>query len=123
MQVLSVFSFFSFFVFCLFRAPPTAYGGSQARDPIRATAAGLHHSDSKAGSEPHLPPTPELMATPDPEPPEQGQGSNPHPHGYYSDSVTTEPCGNSGLHFKKETFFFFFIVDLHCSVSFCSTAK
>ena len=27
-------------VFCLFRAIPTACGGSQARGPIRATAAG-----------------------------------------------------------------------------------
>ena len=30
--------------FCLFRATPAAYGGSQARSRIRATAAGLHHS-------------------------------------------------------------------------------
>ena len=29
------------FVFCLFRAEPTAYGSSQARDQIRAVAAGL----------------------------------------------------------------------------------
>ena len=36
----------------LFRAVPLAYGGSQARDQIRATAAGLHHSH--AGSEPRL---------------------------------------------------------------------
>ena len=28
----------------LFRAAPTAYGGSQARGLIRAVAAGLHHS-------------------------------------------------------------------------------
>ena len=39
--------------FCLFRAAPTAHGGSQARHPIRATAAGLQHSHSHAGSEPH----------------------------------------------------------------------
>ena len=31
---------------CLFRATPTAYGGSQARSQIRAAAAGLHHSHS-----------------------------------------------------------------------------
>ena len=30
------------FLFLLFRATPVAYGGSQARDLIRATAAGLH---------------------------------------------------------------------------------
>ena len=29
---------------CLFRAVPTAYGGSQARGPISAAAAGLHTS-------------------------------------------------------------------------------
>ena len=43
-----------FFFFLLFRAQPVAYGGSRARDLIRATAAGLHHSHSNAGSEPHL---------------------------------------------------------------------
>ena len=32
-------------------------------------------------SEPHLQPTPQLMATPDPLTNEQGQGSNPQPHG------------------------------------------
>ena len=35
----------------LFRAAPMAYGGSQARGQIGAVAAGLHHSDSNAGSE------------------------------------------------------------------------
>ena len=37
-----------FFFFGLFRATPTAYGSTQGR--IRATAAGLHHSHSNAGS-------------------------------------------------------------------------
>ena len=55
-----------FFSFSLFRATPTAYGGSQARGPIGATAAGLFHSHSKAGFEPRLWPTPQLTATPDP---------------------------------------------------------
>ena len=45
---------------------PAAYGGSQARSQSRAEAAGLGHSHSKAGSEPHLQPTPQLMAMPDP---------------------------------------------------------
>ena len=36
-------SFFCF-LFLLFRAAPGAHGGSQARGPIRAPAAGLHHS-------------------------------------------------------------------------------
>ena len=55
-----------FFFFCLLRAAPAAHGGSQARGPIGAVAAGLHHSHSNAESEPHLQPTPQLMATPDP---------------------------------------------------------
>ena len=56
-QVLMVFIYF-----LLFRATPVAYGGSQARGPIRATATGY----SNAGSEPHLHPTPQLTAMPDP---------------------------------------------------------
>ena len=39
--------FLFFFSFCLFRAVPTAYGGSRARGLIGAVAAGLHHSHSK----------------------------------------------------------------------------
>jgi len=54
-----------FLSFCLFRATPTAYGGSQARGPIRAVAAGLRHSHSNVGSEPSLWPIPQLMSTPD----------------------------------------------------------
>ena len=34
----------------LFRATPATYGSSQARGPVRAVAAGLHHSHSNAGS-------------------------------------------------------------------------
>ena len=71
--------FLSFFAFS--RAAPTAYGGSQARGRIEAIAAGLRQSHSNAGSQPHLQPTPQLKATPDPQPPGQGQGSNPQPHG------------------------------------------
>ena len=40
--------------FFLFRAAPSAYGGSQARGQIRATVASLHHSHSNAGPEPSL---------------------------------------------------------------------
>ena len=47
---------FLFFFFNLFKAAPTAYGGSQARGWIRAEAAGLHHSHSNARSEPRLQP-------------------------------------------------------------------
>ena len=38
------FFLFFFFFFLLFRAEPTAYGGSQAMGPVGATAASLHHS-------------------------------------------------------------------------------
>ena len=61
--------YFLFFFFCLFafsRTTPAAYGGSQARSPIRAAAAGLHHSHSNVGPKPHLRPTPQLTAMLDP---------------------------------------------------------
>ena len=45
---------FIYLVFLSFRATPVAYGGSQARSQIGAVAAGLHHSHSNVGSEPHL---------------------------------------------------------------------
>ena len=62
-----VSSVFLFFVclcwsFCLFRATPAAYGGSQARDRIRAAAAGLHHTHSNMGSEPRLGTIPQVTA-------------------------------------------------------------
>ena len=59
-------SFFFFSFSCFFRAAPTAYEGSQAKGQIGATDAGLQHSHSNTGSKPHLGPTPQLMATPDP---------------------------------------------------------
>ena len=47
---------FLFVYFCLFRTVPVEYGSSQARGPIGAAAANLHHSHShsNARSEPHL---------------------------------------------------------------------
>ena len=51
-----------FFFFSLFRA----YGGSQARGPIGVAAADLYHSQSNTRFKPHLRPTPQLTATPDP---------------------------------------------------------
>ena len=56
----------SFFFFFSFRAALAAYVSSQARGLIRATAAGLHHSHSNAGSQLHLRPIPQLTAMPDP---------------------------------------------------------
>ena len=63
-----IFVFWVFF-FCLFafsRAALGAYGGSQARGLIGAVATSLRQSHSNPGSEPHLRPTPQLIATPDP---------------------------------------------------------
>ena len=48
------------------RAASVAYGSFQARGPIGATAASLYHGHNNAGYEPHLQPTPQLKATPDP---------------------------------------------------------
>ena len=55
---------------------------SQLKGQIRAAAAGLYHSHSNLGSEPHLQPTLQLTAMLDRQPTERGQGSNLHPHGY-----------------------------------------
>ena len=74
---------------------PAAYGGSQARGPIGAVAASLHHSHNNQGSKPRLPPTPQLSVMQDPWPTEQGQGSNLRPHGYESDLFPLHHCGNS----------------------------
>ena len=66
-----IYNSFCFFVFCFVfyvfsMASPAAYGDSQARGLIRATAAGLHHSHSNVRSEPRLRPIPQLTAPPDP---------------------------------------------------------
>ena len=53
-QRSALFFVCSFVCFLLFRFALMACGGSQARDPIRATAASLHHSHSNVGSEPCL---------------------------------------------------------------------
>ena len=63
-----IFYLFIYLCICLFAissAAPVAYGGSQARGPIRAVATSLHQSHSNVGSEPRLQPTPQLTATPD----------------------------------------------------------
>ena len=67
------------FVFFLFRATLAACRNFWARGGIGAAAMGLCHSHSDARSEPHLQPTPQLTATPDPKPTEWGRGSNLHP--------------------------------------------
>ena len=60
------FGGFSLNFFGLFRATPEALRGSQARGGTGAVAAGLHHSHSNLGSEPHLRPLPQLMTMLDP---------------------------------------------------------
>ena len=67
---LSYFFFFLSFVFRLFRAAPTAHGGSQARGPIRATAAGLHQIQATA--------TPDPSRVHDPHPARGNAGSPTH---------------------------------------------
>ena len=70
-QKISVNKFFPFilfihsfiYCFCFFNATPVAYGSSQATGWIRATAAGLHHSGSNAGSKLCLLPTPTADST------------------------------------------------------------
>ena len=54
--------FFNF----IFRAAPTAYGSSQARGWIRASAASLCHNHSHARSKVHLLSTPQFTASWDP---------------------------------------------------------
>ena len=66
--------------FLFFRATPTAYRGSQARNQMGAAALSLLHSHNTR-SKPHLRPTPELTETPDRKPTERGQGWNPKPRG------------------------------------------
>ena len=54
------------FIIIFFRVAPVAYRSSQARVLIRAAAADLCHSPSNTRSEPHLQPTPQLVAMSDP---------------------------------------------------------
>ena len=78
-----------FYLFIYFvTTTPTSYGSSGARGQIGATAAGLSHSHSKAGSKPHLRPRLQSEAMPNPLPTEQGQGSNLNPHGHYVGFLT-----------------------------------
>ena len=72
------FFFFSPF-FCFFMATPMAYGGSQARGLLGATAASQCHGNTR--SKLHLWPTPQLTAMPDSGPTEWSQGLHRKPHG------------------------------------------
>ena len=82
--------------FLSFRASHEAYGGSQARDPIRAVASSLYHGHSNGRSEPQLQPIPQLMARRILNPlSEGGQGSNLRLCGYQSDSFPLSHGRNS----------------------------
>ena len=63
---IGFFCFLVFFFFLLFGVTPMACGGSQARDPIRDTGAGLQHRHNNIRSKVCLRPTPQLTEMPDP---------------------------------------------------------
>ena len=68
-NIRTVYAFFKFiylFMFCVFGATLTVHGGSQTRGLIGAVAIGLRQSHSNTRSEPSLPLTPQLTATPHP---------------------------------------------------------
>ena len=94
----------------LFRAAPAAYGSSQARGQIGATAAGLHHSHGNMGSEPRLQPTPQLSAMLDPWSEARDRtrilmvaslGSFPQNHNGNSQSL--KKCQASGTHYQAKS--------------------
>ena len=74
--------------FCLFRAAPTAYGGSQPRG--RWPQPQPRHIPARVCQ-----PTPQLTAMLSPQPTERGQGLNPHPHGCGSDPLPLSHNGNT----------------------------
>ena len=90
------------FFFCLFRYTPGAYGSSQTRGQIGATAGGLHHSHSNVGSKLHLHPMPQLTAALDPYSP-TGIRIKPAPSWILAGFVTVETQGELlSLPFRME---------------------
>ena len=65
-----------FFFFLFFRTTHMAYGSSQVRGRIGATAFRLCHSHRDLGSEPHLQSTPQPTPMPDTWPTEWGHNGN-----------------------------------------------
>ena len=55
-----------FYFILFFRAAPVAYGGSQYKVRIGATAAGRHHSHSNTRFEPYLQPILQFVVMQDP---------------------------------------------------------
>ena len=115
-EVYVFFIIVDFFFLLLFRAAPAAYGDSQARGRIRATAASLHHSHSNSGSELRLQPTPQLTAMPILNPLSE------------AGDWTCDLMIPSQVHFWSAVtgtpkVDFLAMGDLYCSVSFCCAAK
>ena len=87
-----------------FRAALSAYGGSQARGQIGATATDLHHHHSNTRSEPCLQPTPQFTATMDPQPTEQGRGRT-HNRIAPSPFISTAPWWELRLGFEDSSLY------------------
>ena len=85
------FCLFYLFVFCCGGAAPTAYGSSQARGWIGVAAAGLSHSHSNKGSQPHLRPTPQLNGNTESLTHWVGPGIEPTASWILVGFITTEP--------------------------------
>ena len=64
--IMIEFNLFIYLFFGLFRAVSEAYESSKGRGQNGAVAAGYSHIHSNARSEPHVQPTLQLMAMPDP---------------------------------------------------------
>ena len=95
--------------FFLFRATSAAYGSSQSRGLIRATAAGLCHSHSQARSEPCLRPTLQLTATLDPQPLSGARDWIHNPHGYQSGLPQLSHKGKTCPFYYSWTYVFLFL--------------
>ena len=105
-----------FFFFLLFRATPAAYGGSQARGPIRNTAAGLHHSLQQCQIQAPSVTYTAVYHNTRSLTHYQGQGWNPQPHCSQSDSFLLRHGRNS-----KNAFFLksdFKLLNMSTSFSF-----
>ena len=75
-----------------------AYGSSQARGQIRATATSLHHSHRNVG------PIPQLTAMLDPRHTETGQGLNLYPQGYQLSLLFVSAAPQWELHISQFLF-------------------
>ena len=105
--------FVSFFLsFLLSTSALVAYGGSQARGQIGATAVGPSHSNT--GSKPCPQPIPQLTPMLGPYSTDWTQGLNPKPHGYLLDSFLLHHNGNSKAYVSL---FIFCLNDLCIGIS------